>query len=92
MWGAVCDNNWTTADAIVVCRQLNLPYGAVEALDNTQIFEEAAGQIWLRQIRCTGSEANLSNCTNDGWGSTPSHCGDHSKNVGVICKDGMHVC
>ena len=91
MWGTVCDSDWTTADVIVVCRQLNLPYGAVEALDNTQRFGPVSGQVWLKEINCTGSEANLSNCTNGGWGSTSSHCGDHTLNVGVICKDGMSL-
>ena len=34
-WGSVCDSDWTTAEANAVYRQRNLPYGAVEAQDNT---------------------------------------------------------
>ena len=91
MWLAVCDSDWTTADAIVVCRQLNLPYGAVEALSGTQQFGLASGPVWLQQIRCTGSEASFIDCTIHALESILSHCDDHNRNVGVICKDGMYV-
>ena len=90
-WGAVCDSDWTTADAIVVCRQLNLPYGAVEALGDTQQFGLASGQVWLQQIRCTGSEANLSNCKYGGRGPAPPIHSNQGQSVGVVCKDGMSV-
>ncbi|XP_072015172.1 scavenger receptor cysteine-rich domain-containing group B protein-like [Amphiura filiformis] len=89
IWGSVCDTDWTTADAIVVCRQLGLSYGAAEARGSSQ-FGQGSGQVWLDQIGCTGLESHLSNCPHAIWGITSTRCSDHSQDVGVICRDGAN--
>ncbi|XP_072014782.1 uncharacterized protein [Amphiura filiformis] len=89
IWGSVCDTDWTTADAIVVCRQLGLPFSAAEALGSSQ-FGQGSGQVLLDQISCTGWESHLSSCIHEDWGIISTQCSDHSQDVGVVCKDGAN--
>ena len=81
-WGTVCDNGWDLADAWVVCRQL----GFERALKATKLaaFGEGTGKIWMSNVRCTGSESSLKECSHNGWGRH-FHCG-HGKDAGVMCS------
>ena len=77
-WGTVCGSGWDLQDATVVCRQLG--YGrAVAALD---AYGGGSGPIWYDGVRCSGSEASLSQCTHRGLGV---HYCVHSRDAGVIC-------
>ena len=79
-WGTVCDDDWDLQDATVVCRQLG--YGpAVAALKNAA-YGGGSGQIWYDNVRCSGSEARLTQCPHPGLGV--HNCG-HSEDAGVIC-------
>ena len=89
-WGTVCDYNWDQRDAIVVCRQLGYPYGELEIFYNSY-FGEGTGEVWMSDVRCTGTEERLSDCAHDGWGETSSSCDDHGDDVGVRCKDGRYL-
>ena len=101
VWGTVCDYYWDQRDAIVVCRQLGYPYGKVEYFRDSH-FGVGAGrmvdvltlewdQVWMTNVRCTGTEARLSDCPHNGWGVTPSLCDDHRDDAGVRCTDGMSL-
>ena len=81
-WGTVCDNGWDLADASVVCRQLGFE-GALKATKLTS-FGEGAGKIWMSNVRCTGMESSLKECSHNGWGRH-FHCG-HGKDAGVMCS------
>ena len=71
---------------MVVCRQLGFnPVGAVAVF--TAGYGWGTGQIWLDDVRCTGSENNISSCPSNAWGS--NDCG-HSEDVGVICLCKLH--
>ena len=77
-WGTVCSFSWDLQDATVVCRQLG--YGrAVAALD---AYGGGSGPIWYDNVRCSGSEASLTQCAHRGLGV---HSCDHSRDAGVIC-------
>ena len=42
-----------------------------------------SGQIWLDDVRCSGSESSIENCPHDGWGI--QNC-DHGEDASVICS------
>ena len=79
-WGTVCDDGWGFNDARVACRQLGYP-NAVRALQGSQV-PDGAGQIWLDDVACTGSEQTLASCSHRGWGS---HNCRHYEDAGVEC-------
>ena len=78
----MCDDDWDTSDAEVVCRQLgyNLTSNAVAYYD--ALFGEGTGNIWLDGIECTGSENELFNCSHDGIGI---HNCYHEDDASVLC-------
>ena len=83
-WGTVCGWSWDPLDSKVVCQQLGYK-GVNRTYSDTgqHNFGEGTGQSWLRDLRCTGSEANLLQCPHDGVGSG---C-PHSYDVGVVCTN-----
>ena len=78
-WGTVCDDAFALPDANVVCRQLG--YGTAKDY-STSDFPSGSGTTWLDEVRCSGSESRLEDCSHAGWGS--EDC-SHSEDVGVYC-------
>jgi len=60
-WFSVCDTNWDLLDAIVACRQLG--YHTAEAALRASPFGYTGGPNWMVVGRCTGYEANLTQCS-----------------------------
>nr|XP_021330466.1 deleted in malignant brain tumors 1 protein-like [Danio rerio] len=92
-WGTVRDDNWDMKDAAVVCRQMGCG-GAVSAPNNVS-FGQGSGPIWLNNVRCSGNESSLRDCSHHGFGVNNSR---HYEDAGVVClKDirlvgGFHSC
>ena len=79
IWGTVCDDNWSSNDGIVVCRQLGLRFIRVFS---SAYFGRGIGRIWLDDVGCTGYESRLIDCRHRGFGV--HNCG-HSEDAGVVC-------
>ena len=76
-WGTVCDNHWSLNDGLVVCRQLGYP--GVLSVYKRAHFGEGTGPILFDNLRCKGTESNLTQCPNG-----EVNC-DHSEDAGVTC-------
>ena len=63
-WGAVCRDLWSLKEAEVVCRQLGFQF--VISIDPTLPSPETFHTAWLHEIRCSGTERRLVECTIDG--------------------------
>ena len=58
--------------------------GALAFLNAYAHFGRGTGPSLLDQLRCTGNEQNLLNCSHSGRGVTASYC-NHYHDVGVRC-------
>ena len=87
-WCTICDDYWghTDDNQDVVCRQLGFVGGSVEDHERFRNSYFPAGTrdqtIALDNVNCRGSESNLLDCPNRGWGV---HDCRHFEDVGIRC-------
>ncbi|XP_029436406.1 deleted in malignant brain tumors 1 protein-like isoform X2 [Rhinatrema bivittatum] len=65
-WGTVCDKDWGSQDAAVVCKQLKCG-SALEELEGGPISPSHSGSWLLTSAFCAGSESSLSECGASTW-------------------------
>ena len=79
-WGTVCDDHWNASSSTVVCRQLGLGNTGVLTSYGAGPFSYP---IYLDDVRCSGSEANILACPHSRLGD---HNCFHGDDVGVACS------
>ena len=84
-WGAVCDNDWTTNDANVVCRQLGF-YGEKAILVGNQVPNRTS-DVRINSVTCRGNERLLAECHPSPRWNYPEiiSCNNDENVVGVEC-------
>ncbi|NWY53259.1 LOX3B oxidase, partial [Chionis minor] len=81
-WGTICDDDFTLANAHVLCRHLG--FVAATGWAHSAKYGKGVGRIWLDNVNCAGGEKSIADCKHRGWGN--SDC-SHEEDAGVICKD-----
>ncbi|CAK6436045.1 unnamed protein product [Pipistrellus nathusii] len=82
-WGHVCNQEWTLAEASVVCRQLDCG-PAVGAPKYVPLPEERK-QPLLHNVSCRGNESSLWECSLGAWTRAPC---PHEWMVVALCANG----
>ncbi|XP_059506682.1 lysyl oxidase homolog 3A-like isoform X2 [Stegostoma tigrinum] len=86
-WGIVCSDRWSTREAMVACRQLDLGY-TLHAVTETWYWDADTGaqEMVLSGVKCTGDEMTLSQCQSHG---ANVKCKKSSTRfaAGVICSE-----
>ncbi|XP_013420480.1 neurotrypsin-like [Lingula anatina] len=80
-WGTICDDNFGMTEADIICRELGFR-GAAGTRANGY-YGQGSGRIWIDELKCTGNEYNIMECTRNPWGT--NDC-SHAEDVGVICQ------
>ncbi|XP_052233588.1 scavenger receptor cysteine-rich type 1 protein M130-like isoform X2 [Dreissena polymorpha] len=83
-WGTVCDDNFGTAEAGVVCAMMGFSRTGAAARGSAYYGAGSSSQnILLDDVTCTGSEYSIMQCQHSVVGT--SNCA-HSEDVGVTCQ------
>ncbi|XP_035668204.1 uncharacterized protein LOC118410549 isoform X1 [Branchiostoma floridae] len=85
-WGTVCDNNFGSEEADVVCRELGF-YGS-QSYHLGALYGQGTGEIVMDNVVCSGQEESLLDCQHSGWGVTSC---THSQDVSVVCIRTCHL-
>ncbi|XP_061176813.1 deleted in malignant brain tumors 1 protein-like [Saccostrea echinata] len=78
-WGTICDQNWNTRDASVVCKTIGFSYGIPVVSGR---FGSSMEPVVMGNVSCDGSEMNIRTCLH----SSAQIC-ENKNTAGVVCTD-----
>ncbi|CAB4015102.1 deleted in malignant brain tumors 1 -like, partial [Paramuricea clavata] len=86
-WGTACSLGlpWTMVEGGVVCRQLNFT-GANAVMRKSYPYGRGSVPVLLWNIKCTGNETYIWECSHNGWNVYYPDCNLHHWDVGVDCS------
>jgi deleted-in-malignant-brain-tumors protein 1 len=102
VWGTVCSTayryystyyqRWDLSDAKVVCRQLGHQELGATVYTSSSTFGAGTDPVFLSDLQCVGSEANLLECRHSNFVQLGSnrYC-THSRDVGLRCERKIHA-
>ncbi|CAN7990514.1 unnamed protein product [Ixodes pacificus] len=79
-WGAICDDEWDSREADVVCSMMG--YANASRVTTNGHFGKALRPFLMDNLYCNGHEVHIEECQFDGWGV--HDCG-REEAAGVIC-------
>ncbi|XP_071375300.1 scavenger receptor cysteine-rich domain-containing protein DMBT1-like [Centroberyx affinis] len=85
-WGTVCDDDWDTDDAQVVCKELGC--GRALGVKHRAHYGEGSGDIWMSDVKCSGVEESLALCLHS---DSAAHSCGHNQDAGVFCSESVKV-
>ena len=88
VWGTVCQENFGTQEAEVVCRMLGFPSNNAKRYEGTTDYQ-GDGPVWIRLTddkTCLGNETNINQCKEQHLWTHDYYC-NHIEDVAVSCED-----
>ncbi|XP_052102367.1 scavenger receptor cysteine-rich domain superfamily protein-like isoform X2 [Mytilus californianus] len=86
--GTICNKEWSTRDAEVICRYI----GFVAGRKWSGPFPPGHGPVYLSDLKCTGRESLITDCLSSGWRNViDEDCLDHSHDAGVLCYGSVRL-
>ncbi|XP_069139920.1 scavenger receptor cysteine-rich domain superfamily protein-like [Argopecten irradians] len=68
MWGTVCAEQFTSADAKVICTSLGVDMSHQNSVVYSNgDFGKGSGPSWLSNVQCAGNEKDILQCRNTSW-------------------------
>ena len=81
--GSLCDTDLTIDVGHVICRQLGYPQAIATPCCNA--FGPGTGSFWLYDVKCNGSESNLTEC--EYKAGPPNICDPTYDFASVVCEN-----
>ncbi|WAQ95354.1 DMBT1-like protein [Mya arenaria] len=92
-WGTICDDNFDDMEAKVICNMLGFSGKSVFLLNAKAHFGayygEGQGNIVVDELRCVGTEEDISECKSSDWLSQ-TDC-NHNEDAAVECCKSFYI-
>ncbi|XP_076860200.1 scavenger receptor cysteine-rich type 1 protein M130 isoform X2 [Brachyhypopomus gauderio] len=78
-WGLVCHHNWDNRNGEVVCKSLDCGSHLDSGYANYDYPLNQSMVFWMDEVRCSGHEERLWQCTFPGWNATQCNPNNYVK-------------